>query len=356
MPSGGPAWSGSASVSTNRSGTGAGKRRRSPFRRGGPRACGETPRRSQAITSHNGPLPAACARMASAASGAGTNAPLPPTGDARMVLHLSRDMAASDPAPRGPDGSTADPAPPNVGLRLEDRPRCPSSTAARRRSMADAAGILDDVRRRMGRDPEGARAAALRLVALLTPPAGGKPMPVRGGLAPWQRRKVDRHIQESLEGTLRVKDLAEQVSLSVSHFCRAFKESFGASPHLHLIRLRVERAQHLMLTTDDPLTHIALACGMADQAHLSKVFRREVGEPPNTWRRRSRTGVEAQKRGGPRIDRQFRAGPCPPSSLHPSTVRDAADVSLPSAPGFSGPSTDIRKKSTSSGRQRRASG
>ena len=55
-------------------------------------------------------------------------------------------------------------------------------------------------------------------------------MPVRGGLAPWEKRKVDRHIQQSLERTLRVKDLAEQVSLSVSHFCRAFKESFRGEP------------------------------------------------------------------------------------------------------------------------------
>ena len=109
---------------------------------------------------------------------------------------------------------------------------------------------------------------------------------------------------------MRVKDLAEQVSLSVSHFCRAFKESFGASPHLHLTRSRVERAQCLMLTTDDPLTQIALACGMADQAHLSKLFRREVGEPPNAWRRRNRTGAEAQRRSGRRINLEPGAEVC----------------------------------------------
>jgi AraC-like DNA-binding protein len=236
--------------------------------------------------------------MPAAASEAGTTARLPPTGDARMVPHLSRDGAASDPARRQADSSAADAVPPTIRLRLEAIPDHPLSTAARRRSMADAVGILDDVRRRIGRDPEGARAAALRLVALLTPPGGGEPSPMRGGLAPWQKRKIDRYIQQRLERTLRVKELAEQVSLSVSHFCRAFRESFGASPHLHLTRLRVERAQRLMLTTQDPLSQIALACGMADQAHLSKLFRREVGEPPNTWRRRNKTGAEAHGRSG----------------------------------------------------------
>ena len=216
-----------------------------------------------------------------------------------MAPHLSRDGATFGQARRQADGPAADAAPPTVRLCLEAEAQHHFSTAARRRSMADAVGMLDDVRRRIGRDPEGARAAALRLVTLLTSP-GGEPGPVRGGLAPWQKRKVDRHIRQSLEQTLRVKDLAEQVSLSVSHFCRAFKESFGASPHLHLTRLRVARARRLMLTTQDPLSQIALACGMADQAHLSKVFRREVGEPPNTWRRRNRTGAEAR---GPSVRR-----------------------------------------------------
>ena len=219
-----------------------------------------------------------------------------------MAPHLSHNGAASDPARRQANGSAADAMPPTARPRLEAIRDHPFSTTVRRRSMADAVGMVDDIRRRIEQDPEGARAAALRLVALLALPTDGEPVPVRGGLAPWQERKVDRHIQQRLERTLRVKDLAEQVSLSVSHFCRAFKESFGASPHSHLTRLRVERAQSLMLTTHYPLNQIALACGMADQAHLSKLFRREVGEPPNMWRRRNRTGAEAHGRSGRRIN------------------------------------------------------
>jgi AraC family transcriptional regulator len=81
--------------------------------------------------------------------------------------------------------------------------------------------------------------------------------------------------------------VAKQVRLSVSHFCRGFKESFGASPHEYLMRLRVEKAQSLMLTTDERLSHIAAASGFTDQAHLTKLFRRFVGETPNSWRRKN---------------------------------------------------------------------
>jgi len=160
----------------------------------------------------------------------------------------------------------------------------------------EAVEILDDVRRAMEQNPENAHSAALRLVTILTPPAETASGGARGGLAPWQKRKVDRYLRDHLTRTLHVEEIANQVSLSVSYFCRAFKDSFGTTPHTHLIRLRLELAQRLMLTTEDPLSHIALACGMADQAHLSKLFRRNVGESPCAWRRRNLTDSEAEAR------------------------------------------------------------
>jgi AraC family transcriptional regulator len=152
--------------------------------------------------------------------------------------------------------------------------------------IAEEAGeILDDVRRALEWDMAGARAAALRLVSVLAAGAGTEPENVRGGLAPWQKRKIDRYLSEHLKQAIHVEELADQVSLSVGHFCRVFKESFTETPHSHIIRLRLEMAQRLMLTTDDPLSHIALDCGLSDQAHLSKLFRRCVGETPSSWRR-----------------------------------------------------------------------
>ena len=146
------------------------------------------------------------------------------------------------------------------------------------------------------RDVESAHAAALKLVAALTLPVAAASGRVRGGLAPWQKRKVDRYLRERLERPLPLKELAAQVQLSVSHFCRAFKESFGTTPHMYILRLRLEFAQRVMLTTGDSLSQIALACGLADQAHLSKLFRRHIGETPSAWRRRNLTDAEAGAR------------------------------------------------------------
>ena len=115
------------------------------------------------------------------------------------------------------------------------------------------------------------------------------PQPVekdaRRGLAPWQVRRVLAHIEANLGESLRNKDLAAIARLSTFPFAVAFHNSIGEAPHAYVIRRRVERAQGLMLSTDRPLSDIAAECGMADQAHLTRLFRKIVGESPGAWRR-----------------------------------------------------------------------
>jgi AraC-like DNA-binding protein len=167
-------------------------------------------------------------------------------------------------------------------------PACQPSGPGHRREInitEEVGEILDDVRRALEEDLAGARAAALRLLSFLVAQVESEPANARGGLAPWRKRKIDRYLREHLDQPLRVEELADQVSLSVGHFCRAFKESFTETPHSHIMRLRLELAQRLMLTTDDSLSHIALDCGLSDQAHLSKLFRQRIGETPSSWRR-----------------------------------------------------------------------
>jgi AraC family transcriptional regulator len=165
--------------------------------------------------------------------------------------------------------------------------------------------LLDDVRRALEWNPEATRAAVSQLVTFLTPPVAVEPASARGGLAPWQKRKVDRYLRENLDRPVRLNAVAEQVTLSVSYFSRAFKETFGTTPHMHMLQLKLELAQKLMLTTEEPLSQIALACGLADQAHLSKLFRRVVGETPSAWRRRNLTDAQAETRSGRSTRGQF---------------------------------------------------
>ena len=113
----------------------------------------------------------------------------------------------------------------------------------------------------------------------------GSPPFARGSLAPWQMGRTLRTIAEGMARPLPIAELAAQVGLSISYFSRAFRASQGLSPHDFILQQRVQQAQKLMLTTDEPLSQIALACGFCDQAHLTRSFRRRVGASPAVWRR-----------------------------------------------------------------------
>lgn len=125
-------------------------------------------------------------------------------------------------------------------------------------------------------------AALLQRVEAPRPP---ETQELKGALAPWQIRKIAAHIESNLGLSLRSGDLAALVRLSPAHFSRTFRNTFGCSPVEYVTQRRMERAQGLMLSTDVPLAQIALDCGLADQAHFSRLFRKVVGECPRAWRR-----------------------------------------------------------------------
>jgi transcriptional regulator GlxA family with amidase domain len=113
---------------------------------------------------------------------------------------------------------------------------------------------------------------------------------VSGGLSPWQIRRLQERIEKDLDTRLTTAQLARTVKLSTGYFCHAFKRTFGVPPHAYISDARVKRAQGMMLTTGEPLSQIAVACGLGDQSHLSRLFRKIVGQSPNCWRRANKEG------------------------------------------------------------------
>jgi AraC family transcriptional regulator len=112
-----------------------------------------------------------------------------------------------------------------------------------------------------------------------------RPKSVAGGLATWQIKEVLDYIKANLGQSIAVADIAAVTGLSVSYFHRVFKRSFGLTVHLYLLRRRVDMAQRLMVSTSESLSEIAVSCGMSDQSHLTRLFKRVLGETPKIWRR-----------------------------------------------------------------------
>jgi AraC family transcriptional regulator len=111
------------------------------------------------------------------------------------------------------------------------------------------------------------------------------PPPVQpAGLAPWQVRRTRELLHAHLDGDLRLSALATECGLSVSHFARSFKRSFGSPVHRYVIAQRVEAAKTLLRHTSKSLANIALEAGFSDQPALNRAFRSIVGTSPGRWR------------------------------------------------------------------------
>lgn len=109
----------------------------------------------------------------------------------------------------------------------------------------------------------------------------------KGGLAPWQKRRACEILDENLNGRILLSQIAAECGLSVSHFARSFKVSFGVSAHQWLIRHRLERAKKLMIGTSMTLSEIAAGSGFHDHAAFTRAFQQFVGANPGKWRQQN---------------------------------------------------------------------
>ncbi|QHS53252.1 helix-turn-helix domain-containing protein [Edaphobacter sp. 12200R-103] len=107
----------------------------------------------------------------------------------------------------------------------------------------------------------------------------------RGGLSSLQMRRATELLEAHLDGDIALQQVAEACELSVSHFSRAFKQTFRTPPYRWLIERRVDRARDLMTNSRLPLADIAIRCGFADQSALNRSFKRIHGVTPGIWRR-----------------------------------------------------------------------
>jgi AraC family transcriptional regulator len=87
---------------------------------------------------------------------------------------------------------------------------------------------------------------------------------------------------------LTLNDMARVACLSTNHFLRTFKQAFHQTPHQYLTGIRLERAQGLLVQTDQPVTDVCFAVGFESLGSFSWWFRQRVGLAPEAYRRAKR--------------------------------------------------------------------
>lgn len=77
-------------------------------------------------------------------------------------------------------------------------------------------------------------------------------------------------------------ELARVAGLSRCRFARVFRAETGLPPHVHQMQRAIERAKKL-LAAGEPISHVAVESGFADQSHFSRRFREFTGATPGQY-------------------------------------------------------------------------
>jgi AraC family transcriptional regulator len=144
----------------------------------------------------------------------------------------------------------------------------------------------------IGNSDPGSRqyAEALSLVLMhelirLERTASAAARPLSGGLPAWQRKRVVEFIEEHLSEEISLSTLAGLVNLSLFHFARAFKQSFGVPPHRYHSARRMDRARSLLQRPALSVTQIGVQTGFRETSSFTRAFRRFTGLTPTEYRR-----------------------------------------------------------------------
>jgi len=96
---------------------------------------------------------------------------------------------------------------------------------------------------------------------------------------------VLNYISENLHDNLTISSLANFCNLSVNHFSRKFLNTYGIRPNKYIQLKRIERAQLLLLTTNNSLKQISEKVGFDNISYFSRTFKKIVEKTPAVFRK-----------------------------------------------------------------------
>jgi AraC family transcriptional regulator len=105
------------------------------------------------------------------------------------------------------------------------------------------------------------------------------------GLDHVRMRRVLEYIDEHLEETFTVADLAAVANLSLFHFSRMFANTMGIPPRRYVSQRRLGAAKMMLGTGKYPLSEIAFRSGFSSQSSFTRAFLRATNMTPGAFRR-----------------------------------------------------------------------
>jgi AraC family transcriptional regulator len=97
-------------------------------------------------------------------------------------------------------------------------------------------------------------------------------------------QRVLQFVEENLQNSIALKDLAAIANLSPFYFARSFRSVTGSSPQKYVRQRRLEQAKELLADGGRSLADIALTCNFSSQSSFTRAFTRAFGVAPGKYR------------------------------------------------------------------------
>lgn len=110
-------------------------------------------------------------------------------------------------------------------------------------------------------------------------------------------RRARDFLDQNLDIRVSLEEVARAAALPPFRILRAFSRAMGLTPHAYQRQMRIQRAMKL-LRAGEPISHVAMATGFSDQAHLTRSLRRSLGITPGAYRAAMFCPASRAYRGG----------------------------------------------------------
>ncbi|MFA5494710.1 MAG: helix-turn-helix transcriptional regulator, partial [Porticoccaceae bacterium] len=97
---------------------------------------------------------------------------------------------------------------------------------------------------------------------------------------------IETYIDQSLEKSIRLEDIASLFGMCSRHLARLFKNTTGLSLGAHIAQSRIKRAKLMLMDPHSRVKEIAYQCGFVSQSSFSQAFRKATGQTPSQFRAR----------------------------------------------------------------------
>ena len=108
---------------------------------------------------------------------------------------------------------------------------------------------------------------------------------VPGELSPTAYERAIDYIESNLANDLTIQDIADELSMSASHFAHSFRQTAGVAPHQYVMERRVEVAKSLLRETALPIANLSTRVGFSTHSHFCVMFQRLTGQTPSAYRK-----------------------------------------------------------------------